>query len=208
MERPTWDEYFMEMAALTAKRTTCLRRQVGAVIVKDKHAIATGYNGAPRGLAHCEERGGCLRQKLGIPSGQRQELCRALHAEQNAIIQAASMGHAIEGGTIYITHQPCAICAKMIVNAGIRRIVVREGYPDELAREILDEAGLRVEYLQGDGTAPAEGIAPTSADDAEAPCAASATGAASDPAPSALADELSATAPAPGQPAATPAEDL
>ena len=147
MKRPTWDEYFMEMAELTAKRSTCSRRQVGAVIVRDNRAVATGYNGAPRGLAHCEEKGGCLRQKLNIPSGQRHELCRALHAEQNAIISAASMGNAIEGGTIYITHQPCVICAKMIVNAGIKRIVVREGYPDELAMEILDEAGLTVERL-------------------------------------------------------------
>jgi dCMP deaminase len=137
----------MEMAELTAKRSTCSRRQVGAVIVRDNRAVATGYNGAPRGLAHCEEKGGCLRQQLNIPSGQRHELCRALHAEQNAIISAASMGNAIEGGTIYITHQPCVICAKMIVNAGIKRIVVREGYPDELAMEILDEAGLTVERL-------------------------------------------------------------
>ena len=147
MKRPTWDEYFMEMAELTAKRATCSRRQVGAVITRDNRAVATGYNGAPRGLAHCEEEGGCLRQKLGVPSGQRHELCRALHAEQNAIISAASMGNAIEGGTIYITHQPCVICAKMIVNAGIKRIVVREGYPDELSMEILDEAGLKVERL-------------------------------------------------------------
>ncbi len=147
MERPTWDEYFMQMAELTAQRSTCMRRKVGAVIVKDRHAIATGYNGAPHGIAHCEERGGCLRQKLGVPSGQRHELCMALHAEQNAIIQAASMGHAIEGGTIYITHQPCVICAKMIINAGIQRIVVKEGYPDELAVEILTEAGLEIEKM-------------------------------------------------------------
>ncbi|MBQ4649092.1 MAG: cytidine/deoxycytidylate deaminase family protein [Firmicutes bacterium] len=147
MNRPSWDEYFMEMAELTAKRSSCMRRNVGAVIVKDKRAVATGYNGAPVGLPHCEEKGGCLRQQLGVPSGQRHELCRALHAEQNAIIQAASMGHAIEGGTIYITHQPCVICAKMIVNAGIKRIVVKEGYPDELAVEILDEAGLKVEKI-------------------------------------------------------------
>lgn len=147
MKRPTWDEYFMEMAELTAKRSTCSRRNVGAVIVRDNRAVATGYNGAPRGLAHCEEKGGCMREKLGVPSGQRHELCRALHAEQNAIISAASMGNAIEGGTIYITHQPCVICAKMIVNAGIKRIVVREGYPDELSQEILDEAGLKVERM-------------------------------------------------------------
>lgn len=147
MERPSWDQYFMEMAELTAKRSTCMRRQVGAVIVKERHAIATGYNGAPRGIMHCEERGGCLRQQLNVPSGQRHELCMALHAEQNAIIQAAAMGHGIEGGTIYITHQPCAICAKMIINAGIKRIVIREGYPDELAASILQEAGLAIEKL-------------------------------------------------------------
>ncbi len=147
MERPSWDQYFMEMAELTAKRSTCMRRQVGAVIVKDRHAIATGYNGAPSGIKHCEERGGCLRQQMGIPSGQRHELCMALHAEQNAIIQAAAMGHGIEGGTIYITHQPCAICAKMIINSGIKRIVIREGYPDELAASILEEAGLNIEKL-------------------------------------------------------------
>ena len=147
MKRPSWDEYFMEMAELTAKRSTCMRRQVGAVIVKDRHAIATGYNGAPRGIMHCEERGGCLRQQLNVPSGQRHELCMALHAEQNAIIQAAAMGHGIEGGTIYITHQPCAICAKMIINAGISRIVIREGYPDELAASILEEACLNIEKL-------------------------------------------------------------
>jgi len=146
-ERPGWDEYFMEMAILTAKRSTCLRRQVGAVIVQDRHIIATGYNGAPRGIMHCEERGGCLRQQLNVPSGQRHELCMALHAEQNAIIQAAAMGHGIEGGTIYITHQPCAICAKMIINAGIQRIVIREGYPDELAASILEEAGLTIEKM-------------------------------------------------------------
>ena len=147
MNRPSWDQYFMEMAELTAKRSTCMRRNVGAVIVKDKHAIATGYNGAPRGIKHCEDRGGCLRQKLYVPSGERHELCMALHAEQNAIIQAAAMGHAIEGGTIYITHQPCVICAKMIINSGIERIVVKEGYPDELSLHILKEAGLEVEKI-------------------------------------------------------------
>ena len=127
--------------------TSCMRRHVGAVIVKDRHAIATGYNGAPSGIMHCEERGGCIRQQLNVPSGQRHELCMALHAEQNAIIQAAVMGNSVEGGTIYITHQPCAICAKMILNAGIKRIVIKEGYPDELAASILDEAGLKVEKL-------------------------------------------------------------
>ena len=146
-DRPSWDEYFMQMAQLTAQRSTCLRRKVGAVIVKEKHIIATGYNGAPRGLKHCVELGGCLREKLKIPSGQRHELCRALHAEQNAIIQAATLGQSIEVGTIYITHQPCAICAKMIINAGLKRIVVKEGYPDDLSVEILDEAGLKIVML-------------------------------------------------------------
>lgn len=146
--RPSWDQYFMQMAELTAQRSTCLRRQVGAVIVKDKHIIATGYNGAPKGLSHCGEMGGCLRQKMNIPSGQRHELCRALHAEQNAIIQAATLGQSIEDASIYITHQPCVICAKMIINAGIKRIVVKEGYPDELAVEILDEAGLKIVMLE------------------------------------------------------------
>ncbi len=145
--RPSWDEYFMEMAVLTAKRSTCMRRSVGAVIVKDRHIIATGYNGAPRGIAHCAERGGCLRQKLGVPSGERHELCMALHAEQNAIIQAATLGQSIEGATIYVTHQPCVICAKMIINAGIRRIVVKEGYPDKLSVDILAEAGLKIVML-------------------------------------------------------------
>jgi len=147
MERPSWDEYFMEMAALISKRSTCMRRQVGAAIVKDKHIIATGYNGAPRGIKHCEDRGGCLREKLKVPSGERHELCMALHAEQNAIIQAATLGQSVEGSTIYVTHQPCVICAKMIINAGIKRIVVREGYPDQLSVDILEEAGLRIVLL-------------------------------------------------------------
>ncbi len=147
-ERPGWDEYFMNMALLTAERSTCLRRQVGAVIVQDKHIIATGYNGAPQGLQHCADlEGGCLREQMGIPSGERHELCRALHAEQNAIIQAAALGHGIEGATIYITNQPCVICAKMIINAGIRRIVVKEGYPDQMSVDILAEAGLKIVML-------------------------------------------------------------
>ena len=148
MRRPSWDEYFMQMAELAATRSTCLRRDVGAAIVKDRHVVATGYNGAPRQIMHCAERGGCLREKLGVPSGERHELCMGLHAEQNAIIQAATLGATIEGGTIYITHQPCVICAKMIINAGIRRIVVKEGYPDQLAVDILAEAGLKVVLLE------------------------------------------------------------
>ena len=140
----------MQMAELTAKRSTCLRRQVGAIIVKDKHIIATGYNGAPKGLPHCEELGGCYREKLGIPSGERHELCRALHAEQNAIIQAATLGQSIEGATIYVTHQPCIICAKMIINAGIGRIVVRNGYPDKMSEDMVKEANLEIEMLNKD----------------------------------------------------------
>lgn len=147
-KRPSWDEYFMGMAKLTSQRSTCLRRKVGAVIVKDKHIIATGYNGAPRGLSHCAELGGCLREELNVPSGQRHELCRALHAEQNAIIQAATLGQSIEGASIYITHQPCSICSKMIINAGIDRIIVDEGYPDELATNLLEEAGIKVVKLE------------------------------------------------------------
>ena len=148
MDRPSWDEYFMGMAELTAERSTCLRRKVGAVIVVDKRIVATGYNGAPKGLPHCEEQGGCLREKLGVPSGQRHELCRALHAEQNAIIQAAVMGNSIDGASIFITHQPCSICTKMIINAGIKRIVVRNGYPDQLAEELLEQAGIAIEMLE------------------------------------------------------------
>ncbi|MBE6030305.1 MAG: cytidine/deoxycytidylate deaminase family protein [Firmicutes bacterium] len=146
-KRPSWDEYFMEAAKLASTRSTCMRRSVGAVIVQDRRIVATGYNGAPKGIAHCEERGGCLRQKLGVPSGERHELCMALHAEQNAIIQAATSGQSIDGATIYVTHQPCVICAKMIINAGIKRIVVNEGYPDQLAVDILTEAGLNIEML-------------------------------------------------------------
>jgi dCMP deaminase len=129
----------MEIARQVATRSTCLRRSVGAVIVRDKRILSTGYNGAPRGLEHCDVVG-CLREKLGIPSGQRQEICRGLHAEQNAIIQAALHGVSIEGGTIYVTHQPCITCAKMIINSGIVRVVCANTYPDELARQMLDEA--------------------------------------------------------------------
>jgi len=141
--RPSWDEYFVEIARQVATRSTCLRRSVGALIVRDKRILSTGYNGAPRGLEHCDVVG-CLREKLGIPSGQRQEICRGLHAEQNAIIQAALHGVSIEGGTIYVTHQPCITCAKMIINSGIVRVVCANAYPDELARQMLDEAGVEL----------------------------------------------------------------
>lgn len=141
--RPTWDEYFMEIVELIKTRSTCLRRQVGALIVKDKRILATGYNGAPMGCKHCTQVG-CLRQQLGIPSGERHELCRGIHAEQNAIIQAAYSGVSVKGGTLYVTTQPCILCAKMIVNAGIRKIIFKGDYPDDLAMSILREAEIRV----------------------------------------------------------------
>lgn len=137
--RPSWDDYFLEITGIVAKRSTCLRRQVGCLIVKDKRILATGYNGAPAGLPHCEEVG-CLREKLGIPPGERHELCRGIHAEQNAIIQAATFGVSIKGAMLYTTHHPCILCTKMIINAGIQRVVSTEGYPDELAAEMLKEA--------------------------------------------------------------------
>ena len=146
LRRPNWDEYFLEMAQVAAKRSTCLRRQVGAVLVKDRRLLATGYNGAPQKLKHCGEIS-CLRETMGIPSGERHELCRGLHAEQNAIIQAALHGVSTKGSTLYCTNHPCVICAKMIINAGISRVVIRDGYHDQLAAEMLKEAGIRVEQL-------------------------------------------------------------
>jgi dCMP deaminase len=141
--RPDWDEYFMDIVDLVAKRSTCLRRGVGAALVRDKRILATGYNGAPSGLRHCLEIG-CLRDELKVPSGERHELCRGLHAEQNAIIQAALHGVSVKGATLYCTNQPCIICAKMVINAGIALIVVKDGYADKLAAEMLDEAGIRL----------------------------------------------------------------
>jgi dCMP deaminase len=133
----------MQIARLVAQRSTCLRRNVGAVIVKDKRMLATGYNGAPRGLAHCLE-AGCIRDKLKIPSGQRHELCRGLHAEQNAIIQASLYGTSVKESSIYITNQPCIICAKMLINAGVTEIIIADGYPDAMAARLLKEAKIRV----------------------------------------------------------------
>ncbi|KPK98363.1 MAG: cytidine deaminase [Omnitrophica WOR_2 bacterium SM23_72] len=146
-QRPSWDEYFLEVAHLVAKRATCLRRRVGAVLVKDKRILATGYNGAPSGLKHCIEIG-CLRDKLKIPSGERHELCRGIHAEQNVLVQAALHGIGVRGSTLYATNQPCVICAKMLINAGIRQIVVAGGYPDKLARQFLKEAKVKVINLK------------------------------------------------------------
>jgi dCMP deaminase len=146
-KRPSWDKYFLEVAYLVAKRATCVRRKVGAVLVKDKRILATGYNGAPSGLKHCIEIG-CLRQKLKIPSGQRHELCRALHAEQNALIQAALYGISVKESTLYSTNQPCIICAKMLINAGIKEIVIASGYPDKMAMKFLKEAKIKVRHIK------------------------------------------------------------
>ena len=152
-----WDARFMELADTISGWASCYKpdRKIGAVIVKNKRIVTTGYNGAPAGIRTCVERGECLRQKLGIASGTRAELCYAVHAEQNAIIQAARLGIGIDGATLYCTHQPCVLCAKMIVNAGIRRVVYREGYPDDFALEMLSEGGVALERFQpeeNDGT--------------------------------------------------------
>ncbi len=137
--RPTWEIYFMDIAELVAKRSTCRRRAVGAVIVKNKRILSTGYNGAPSGLDHCLDIG-CLREKLQVPSGERHELCRGLHAEQNAIIQAAYHGVSINGATLFCTNLPCLICTKMIINSGIKKIVYKSGYADPMSEQMLKEA--------------------------------------------------------------------
>ena len=144
--RPSWDEYFMEIAEVVKTRSTCLRRQVGAIIVKDRQILSTGYNGAPTGLKHCQETG-CLRKQLSVPSGERHELCRGLHAEQNAIIQASLHGVKIEGATIYVTVQPCVVCAKMIINSGIKRLVYKGDYSDQLSIQMLKESEIMVEKV-------------------------------------------------------------
>ena len=145
-----WDKRFMEMAHVIAGWTSCYMegRSIGCVIVKDKRIMTTGYNGAPAGLRTCRERQECMRRKLGIASGTRAELCYAIHAEQNAIIQAAKLGSSIDGATLYCTHQPCVICAKMIVNSGINRVVYKHGYPDDFAVEMLNEGGVLLERFE------------------------------------------------------------
>ena len=147
MSRPSWDQYFIDITHLVATRSTCLRRQVGALLVKDRNILATGYNGTPSGITHCGDVG-CLRDRLQVPSGERHELCRGLHAEQNAIIQAARHGVNIDGATLYCTTMPCIICTKMLINAGIRRVVYEEGYADQLAREMVAEAQIAVDQFQ------------------------------------------------------------
>ncbi|HPX61413.1 MAG TPA: cytidine/deoxycytidylate deaminase family protein [Deltaproteobacteria bacterium] len=151
MARPSWDQYFIDITRLVATRSTCLRRQVGALLVKDRNILATGYNGVPSGITHCADTG-CLREKLAVPSGERHELCRGLHAEQNAIIQAARHGTNIDGATLYCTTMPCIICTKMLINAGIRRVVYSEGYADDLAREMISESGIDVVHFSNDNT--------------------------------------------------------
>ena len=144
--RASWHQYFMDIAFLVSERSTCLRRRVGAIAVKDKRILATGYNGAPSGVAHCLEVG-CLRQELGIPSGQRHEICRGIHAEQNVIIQAAMHGISLKGAELYCTTFPCFICSKMLINCGVSRIWVSENYPDEFSSAMLKEAGVEVVHL-------------------------------------------------------------
>ena len=149
--RPSRDGYFIEITKLVATRSTCLRRQVGAVIVKNNRIITTGYNSAPKDMKHCVELGGCLREKLNIPSGKNQELCRATHAEQNAIIQASILGVSIEGATCYVTDSPCSLCAKMLINVGIKRIVFIGKYPDELAMNFFNEANIELHQYKEKG---------------------------------------------------------
>ena len=141
--RPSWDAYFMNITFLVAKRSTCLRRAVGSLVVKDKRILSTGYNGAPTGIRHCNETG-CLRQTMNVASWEKHELCRGIHAEQNAIIQAAYHGVSIKGATLFCTNLPCSICAKMIINAGITKIRYHSGYADAMSKEMLEEAGIDI----------------------------------------------------------------
>lgn len=143
-ERPSWDEYFIEIAKLVQTRSNCVSRKVGAVITVDNQIVATGYNGAPKHLHHCIDAGGCLRKLNNIESGTRQEICRAVHAEQNAIISAAVKGVSIKGGTLYVNTYPCSICTRMLINAEIKRIVYDSDYSDPLSKEMLDESGIEV----------------------------------------------------------------
>lgn len=142
-ERPSWETYFMNITELVAQRSTCTRRAVGAIIVKDKRILTTGYNGAPSGIRHCLDVG-CLRETMNIPSGERHELCRGIHAEQNALLQAALHGVSVRDAVLFCTNQPCSICAKMIINAGIKRIYYQSGYADSLSKDLLAEAQVEV----------------------------------------------------------------
>ncbi len=146
-DRPPYDEYFMEMAHVVSKRSTCIRRKVGALLVKDKHILSTGYNGAPKGLKHCSEVG-CLREELNVLSGERHELCRGLHAEQNAIIQSAVFGVSIKGSVLYCTNTPCVVCVKMLINAGVEEIIFDGDYPDDLAKKMLEESHIKIKRFK------------------------------------------------------------
>ena len=146
-KKEKWDKRFMEVAKLVGTWCTCHRHKVGAIVVKDKRIIATGYNGAPSGVENCLERGYCMRNKLKIESGTQAELCYAVHAEQNAIVQAAKLGISVEGATIYVTHQPCSMCTRIIINSGIKRIVYGLEYPDEFSLKLLQEVGVELKYL-------------------------------------------------------------
>lgn len=147
VDRPSYDEYFMEMSHVVSKRSTCLRRRVGAILVKNKHILSTGYNGAPKGMHHCSEVG-CLRANQHIPSGERHELCRGLHAEQNAIIQAAVFGVSIQGSSLYCTNTPCVVCVKMLINAGVQEIIFAGEYSDKLAKDMIKESGIKIKRFK------------------------------------------------------------
>jgi len=147
MDRPNWDQYFMEMAELASKRSTCLRRKVGAVLVKDKRILATGYNGAPKKLPHCEETG-CLREQKNVHSGQRHEICRGINAEQNLIAQSAIHGVKTDGATVYCTNQPCSICTKILINAGIKKIYYKNPYNDEFTKKLLEQSEIDYKVLK------------------------------------------------------------
>jgi len=147
IERPSYDDYFIEMAYIVSKRSTCIRRKVGAILVKDKHILSTGYNGAPKGHKHCSIMG-CLREKTNVPSGERHEICRGLHAEQNVIIQAAVFGIQIKNSVLYCTNTPCVVCAKMLINAGVKEIIFSGDYPDDLAKQILEESNIKLRKLK------------------------------------------------------------
>ncbi len=149
-QRPGWDEYFMSIASVVSTRSTCLRRKVGAVIVRDRQIVSTGYNGAPKGIPHCSVTG-CLREKLEVPSGEKHEICRGSHAEVNSIAQAAAMGSSTAGSVIYCTHEPCSFCTKAIINAGIRRIVFVNPYPDAISGLLREEADIEETRLPGIG---------------------------------------------------------
>ncbi|MFH1586334.1 MAG: cytidine/deoxycytidylate deaminase family protein [Candidatus Diapherotrites archaeon] len=143
-DRISWDNYFMKMAKLASERSTCLRRKVGAVIVREKKVLSTGYNGAPSGVKSCLELGECLREKNNVPSGERHELCRGAHAESNAIAQAAQFGVAVKGGTLYATNFPCSMCTKLLINSGISEIVFADKYPDELSKDLLEQTEIKL----------------------------------------------------------------